>query len=320
MAYNQFESRNFNRMSVNESDGTITKTSAKKQKLLDEANWYRSLPVDLAGFAPKLHDVIQNDNDVSIVMELFPYPNLASLWLNSGSDFNMWANIIRKLFDIHHAFEKHTTAIDKSEYEYIYREKTIERIDKMRESNPVIADMMTGDDITINNHKYRNLSTLKTDIFNWIDKLIAYDRRTIVHGDFCFSNILMNPGNNSFRLVDPRGGFGKTSIYGDPRYDIAKLRHSFIGLYDFIIGDLFELKSLGDNSFVFHIDADMDIDKYEQYFDRIATEYGFDSNDIKFIESLLFLTMIPLHADKPAHQQAFYLIAIKKLNEVINGK
>lgn len=307
-------------MSVDETCGTITKTSAKKQKLLDEANWYNSLPADLAIFAPKLHNVIQKDQDVSIVMELFPYPNLASLWLKCCVDFNMWQSIIRKLFDIHHVFEKYTAAINKAEYEYIYHEKTIERIDKMRESNPVIANMMNGDYITINNQVYRNLPMLMGDMFNRIGKLIAYDRRTIVHGDFCFSNILINPENNTFRFVDPRGGFGKTSIYGDPRYDIAKLRHSFIGLYDFIIGDLFELQGCGDNSFMFHIDTDIDIDKYEQFFDGIATEYGFDGNDIKFIESLLFLTMIPLHADKPAHQQAFYLIAIKKLNEVINGK
>ena len=320
MKYSNFSAREFNHMSVDYVKGTITKKSEKKQKLLDEAYWYKSLPNDLVDFAPVVFDVIETPEDVSIVMELFPYPNLAYTGLQDCSDFDKWSNIIRELFAIHSVMEKHIADLDESEYEYIYNAKTLERLEKTRESNAPVAKMMLGDKIIINGREYHNLSVLQDAMFERIRDLIKYNRRTVVHGDFCFSNILYDAENNSFRFVDPRGGFGKTSIYGDPRYDIAKLRHSFIGLYDFIIADLFRLESSGDNSFEFYIDADIDTEKTEEFFDSICAEYGFNPDDIKFIEALLFLTMIPLHSDKPEHQKAFYLIAIKKLNEVIYGK
>ena len=53
------------------------------------------------------------------------------------------------------------------------------------------------------------------------------------------------------------------------------------------------------------------------FFDELVVEYGYDRKNIKLIEALLFLTMIPLHSDDIKRQQAFYLTAIKKLNEVL---
>ena len=63
-----------------------------------------------------------------------------------------------------------------------------------------------------------------------------------MHGDFCFSNILYDFKSQSIKVIDPRGlsGDGKEqSIYGDLRYDVAKLAHSVIGKYDFIIAGRF---------------------------------------------------------------------------------
>lgn len=320
MSYNKFESRDFNRISVDKERNTITKTSKKKQKLLDEANWYSCLPEELSPFVPKLHNVLENDDEVSIVMDLFSYPNLAYLWLKSCTDFDKWSEIIDHLFKIHNQIEQYSTDVDINELNSTYNTKTIERLKEIIQDNSEIAEMMSSNVIIINGKTYKNFSVSRGLVFEKIQDLIKYNRRTIVHGDFCFSNILMDTESNSFRFVDPRGGFGKTSIYGDPRYDIAKLRHSFVGLYDFIIADLFKLEKIGDNSFNFHVKVDLDIDKYEKFFDSIAVKYGYVPDDIKFIEGLLFLTMIPLHVDKPEHQKSFYLIAIQKLNEVIYGE
>lgn len=68
-----------------------------------------------------------------------------------------------------------------------------------------------------------------------------------MHGDFCFSNILYDSRSNRIKTIDPRGVTpnGKISIYGNIYYDIAKLSHSVIGLYDFIIAGYFKVSLNG---------------------------------------------------------------------------
>ena len=65
----------------------------------------------------------------------------------------------------------------------------------------------------------------------------------LVHGDTCFSNLLFDSRLESVKCIDPRGMLpsGKISLYGDRRYDLAKLYHSIIGGYDFIVADRFEV-------------------------------------------------------------------------------
>ena len=83
------------------------------------------------------------------------------------------------------------------------------------------------------------------DIIDDLDVDIEKDSinsTSIMHGDFCFSNILYDFKSQSIKVIDPRGlsGDGKEqSIYGDLRYDVAKLAHSVIGKYDFIIAGRF---------------------------------------------------------------------------------
>jgi GTP:adenosylcobinamide-phosphate guanylyltransferase/aminoglycoside phosphotransferase len=54
---------------------------------------------------------------------------------------------------------------------------------------------------------------------------------TVIHGDCTFSNTLVDDKNQVW-FIDPRGTFGGNKIYGDPRYDWAKLYYSAVGNYD----------------------------------------------------------------------------------------
>jgi GTP:adenosylcobinamide-phosphate guanylyltransferase/aminoglycoside phosphotransferase len=54
---------------------------------------------------------------------------------------------------------------------------------------------------------------------------------TVIHGDCTFSNTLVDDKNQVW-FIDPRGTFGGSKIYGDPRYDWAKLYYSAVGNYD----------------------------------------------------------------------------------------
>lgn len=138
-----------------------------------------------------------------------------------------------------------------------------------------------------------------------------------IHGDYCFSNILFDSSNYNFKLVDPRGRLNnEPTIYGDPRYDIAKLRHSIAGFYDFIVHGLFRLKE-NKTGFEYEIKTSVDYSILEMIFNKYAELNGYNPQEIKFIEGLLFLSMIPLHKDNFSRQKVFYLKAIELLNDTV---
>ncbi len=64
-----------------------------------------------------------------------------------------------------------------------------------------------------------------------------------MHGDFCFSNITYDFAIIRIKTIDPRGltPNNELTIYGDTQYDIAKLSHSVLGLYDWIIAGYYHV-------------------------------------------------------------------------------
>ena len=50
---------------------------------------------------------------------------------------------------------------------------------------------------------------------------------------------------------------------------------------------------------------------------KYAELNGYNPQEIKFIEGLLFLSMIPLHKDNFSRQKVFYLKAIELLNDTV---
>ena len=138
---------------------------------------------------------------------------------------------------------------------------------------------------------------------------------------YCFSNILFDSSNYCFRLIDPRGRLDKEAvIYGDPRYDIAKLRHSVVGLYDFIVQDLFKLDTISYNEFSYKIFSQNNYFNLEKVFDKYVEQYNYNNFEIKFIEGLLFLSMIPLHDDNITRQKMFYIRALEIFNSLKEEK
>ena len=53
----------------------------------------------------------------------------------------------------------------------------------------------------------------------------------LIHGDCTFSNIMLREDNTPV-LIDPRGYFGNTELYGDVAYDWVKLYYSLFSNYD----------------------------------------------------------------------------------------
>jgi len=132
----------------------------------------------------------------------------------------------------------------------------------------------------------------------------------------CFSNILYDFRSKLIKVIDPRGLVDgqKKSIYGDPRYDIAKLYHSVLGHYDFIISGYYELKQFSDYELEFSTPNSSELKAMEHQFFLILSQ-SLKSNpsnlEIMAITILLFLSMLPLHSDRPDRQTAFLANALR---------
>lgn len=312
-----FNARDFNSIQVNTDIGILTKKSIKIQKLEDEAFWFNTIPDDLKILSPRFISFSKNKDYAELSQELYGYPTLQELYLSGEVNLEDWSCIIEKLFNLHKNFEKYTIKNQTNSLNWLYYNKTFERIEQAKEQNDYWKKLFDKEIEYINGKEFKGLKLLEKDLKNKAKNISNIDNLTIMHGDFCFSNILFDSSNYIFKLIDPRGRLdNNATIYGDNRYDIAKLRHSICGLYDFIVHKMFKLNETN-SGFEYKILLTKDYSVLEKIFDDFAEKNGFIVNDIKFIEGLLFLSMIPLHKDDINRQKMFYIRAIELLNNTL---
>src|SRR3990170_5406313 len=307
--------RSFNSLILNHSKGIVTKKSDNKEKIKQELLWYLNLPAGLKKYSPKLIDYENSKTNVGYSLELCSYPTLADLFVNLSLDLKTWEKVIGELFEIINLFKKYKKNLPYISYRYMYYEKIIERLNELKKEK-YWKDLLNEKYIYINKKKYKNINLILEKIKKTVDLLFDKNEMSFVHGDLCLSNILYDKKKKVFKFIDPRGSFGEISNYGDIKYDIAKLRHSFHGFYDFIMNDLFEIEEKGKN-FDFIIFVKKNHLKIADLLDREVIKRGYDLRKISIIESLLFLSMVPLHRESFRRQKAMFLSGIKLINEAI---
>ena len=199
-------------------------------------------------------------------LEYIPYPNIGELFLHWDIGRNTWFNIMKKL----NLLITELKSSQMNSYQrisvnagWLYSEKLKRRREEIRNSQPDTHEIVqmgwerwcskkftlkvvNGNNET--NIKTINLPSLDQSISKLIEDLVPLekDRKlSLIHGDLCFNNILVEPMSCSIKLIDPRGELPKDANwpigYGDYRYDLIKILHSSRYLYDVIVNDLFEI-------------------------------------------------------------------------------
>ncbi|MDW8464030.1 MAG: hypothetical protein RML10_10715 [Geminocystis sp.] len=180
---------------------------------------------------------------------------------------------------------------------------------------------MTKDSIKINGNYYRNFCDIKEDVYSIIGANTNIEDMSMIHGDLCFSNILIDIDNMIIKLVDVRGEFCKKDIFGDIRYDIAKISHSSIGGYENILFGFYDLKFIGsDIEFEIHSISNQQRENHIRLTLALIEELGYDPNLIMLITGLLFISMTPLHSEDRDRQLAQYINGVIILNNALDGK
>ena len=310
------QSRYFNSLYIHPVLNTITKESDFDEKLRNELKWYEDLPSELSVLAPRILQKSEKEGRLVFTQEYYGYPTLSELFLYSDLTSDSWHGIVRKLLEIVNEFSKYPTQLKAEELLEIYLNKTHERLGLLFLEEPAWKILFEAKTIWINEKEYRGFYQLELSLKDYVENLVKKVKPGILHGDLCFSNILFDINSQIVKLIDPRGSFGRIGIYGDQRYDMAKLRHSIHGLYDYIVSDLFEV-SVSDLNINFAIFANEIPPAVTLDFDRQLVENGFNPDEIQFIEGLLFISMLPLHKDKPHRQQVMFAQGMIFINEII---
>lgn len=308
--------RYFNALDVDPVLGTITKRSSHPEKIVEEIQWYLTVPDELKILSPRVLRYSLEPGNVSITQEYYGYPTLAELYVYGDLHADTWRFIVKRCAEIHRELKRYAGHVDAEDYGAMYVDKTEQRLANLRNSDPVWAERLGRDDLVVNGQKLQGLDRLQPALRQAAAKLFRQDDVAIIHGDLCFSNILFDVGSQVLRLVDPRGSFGRTGIYGDAKYDVAKLRHSICGRYDFLTADMFRVEQEADRIDV-TVYSDPLHEEVAAFFDEWIRSLGYDVRDIELVEGLLFVSMIPLHADAPQRQLAMFARGLELLNRVL---
>ena len=307
------QSRFFNSLKVDPVLNTITKVSTDDAKLQDELAWYQALPDELKVLTPRIVNHQRANGGLEVVQEYYGYPTLAELYVFGDLPADAWRSTLHRVMAIHQHLRRYEGPVPPGDIVEMYSSKTIERLRVLAAGSAEWAAQLERTDVSLNGRPLRNLPALRSAIDRKAHELSESTSGSIIHGDFCFSNILFDFPNQIIRLIDPRGSFGAKGIYGDPRYDMAKLRHSVCGRYDFIVADMFTIQ-VDDGSARAEICGDATAVAVAEMFDDMLTAAGYDLDAIRFIEGLLFLSMLPLHQGKPLRQQMMYFTGLNLLN------
>ena len=306
--------RSFNDLCI--ENGVVRKASKQSEKIQAEAYWFISLPHLLKRYVPQFIRQGSADERQFYELEYLPHLPLNELYVHCNLPLLFWQRIFNlannTLTDFQHAVELTDLQKEKIQYDYtqLVTEKTFNRLSEFSIGLGYGPDIISKP-TSLNGNKLPSLKQIAIDCQAAALRLPTLPG--VFHGDFCFSNILYDSRSNLLKLLDPRGfnADQELTIFGDMRYDVAKFIHSLIGLYDHIIAGLYTLHESAPLSFEFEIYQDATVITIQQYAHKNLLLLGINIHQIMPIVILLFLSMLPLHVDRPERQKALLANALR---------
>lgn len=318
-------SRAYNQFSIDAVKGTITKSS-ETERILDEMMYLHNISdTSQSIYFPRILSV-NKTLPYSFTSELYDYKDLGK-YLIGDEYMASWdapfttINAILSDFDTV-SIPDHMISYDIQEINANARAMYIDKTEKEYDAlvrlfaekypnfNP---NMFTNHGYEINGVLCDNFYLIWPSVKSYIESNLLTYTPVMIHGDCCLSNLLYGESHNVVRFVDPRGSFGVKGIYGDRRYDIAKLYHSVDGKYEFIINDKFELSV---SATQYRMSYSRNDNPGKSAFEEIILS-KYNMKDIKIIQGCIFISMAARHYDSLPRQEAMYFIGVKLLNEAM---
>ncbi len=210
-------------------------------------------------------------------MEYIQGKNIYECHLEKTERTEILKKLIGTLETLHHA---KSVPADSFSMKEAYYTKTMKRIDRIENLVPFARER----EIEINGRVCRNIFYHREELEKKLEELTC-DRFAFIHGDCTFSNLMLREDLSPV-LIDPRGYFGFTELYGDVRYDWAKLYYSLVGNYDrFNLKD-FSLE-IGEKEVSLSIKSNGWEDLEDTFFDLT----GADRDEIRLLHAVIWLSL-----------------------------
>lgn len=301
--------RAFNSLEI--KNNILRKTGSPARKIEAEALWLQDIPNQLKVYSPQLLSHGTLDSNYFYNIEYLSIMPLNELFVHGKKPAKDWSFIFDKIFAF--IYEAANTELNASnlrsieaDFKGLVIDKTYYRINQysIDKNFELDNELLCNGIVSPSIREIVNACSLKI--------LQLESLPGVIHGDLCLSNILFDSRSEQIKLIDPRGlNFSNDITFlGDQKYDLAKLAHSIIGLYDLIISDRFAYSEVTNYEFSLGFYLDNEVIEIQ----NILLDFEFKGviiRDIVPLVILLFISMLPLHNDREDRQKAMLANAVR---------
>ena len=298
--------RPFNSMEY-EGDKVIKRgiTEQGRKIAVDEIAWYKhvrdlgysNIPL-IYGYEPLTMKRVKGRN-------IYEYDTL-----DTEQKQGILKGIIKALKELHALEPPQEASIPDCEENYIT--KTFDRLSQVQSLIPFAG----SEHIVVNGRRCRNVFFLKDELTERVKGIYPKEFR-LIHGDCTFSNMMFDTFDMQAVLIDPRGYFGKTKLYGDVDYDWAKLYYSLKGDYDQFNLKRFSL-DINDSDVVLHINSNNWSDMEELFFESIKDDSGSEFK-IRLLHAIIWLSLTTYAWDDYDSICGAFYNGVYKLSEALGA-
>ena len=209
--HNKVENNKFNKIIKHNN---IIKKSGPYSILKGEIYYYQNLPLSIKSFFPELYNYDKANEVIELSMEYIKGIPLFYLYKNkliNPSHIDKLFNVLQKIHNCG------TITISEQNIKNNYIKKTQDRYNK-------------------NDYFFEDSDEIFKQVIHKLETHYKPQITGIIHGDFWFSNIILDYDDN-IKLIDMKGQVdGVLTLNGDIYYDYGKFLQSILG-YDLIIND-----------------------------------------------------------------------------------
>lgn len=323
-----------------------TATGPGYKKLVEEINWIGSLSKESSRYFPQ---ILKHEISPEQAMYEMPYwgKSICRLIIDGELSSELAVSAIEQIVNqMNNSLYNRVSSNEVGDYvDRFHVNKVRERIEETKTKSENLAQLISQPALSINGREYYNISHY-LDLIQQnehIRMLLTPPCMVDVHGDFHFDNILLDPSrlpdqyqDLNFMLIDPRG----MKEGNDLAYEMAKLLHSSVGLYDY--GHYF------DDNIQIKIDSSgkvPDVTFYPLLHDTVTRKYiGIFDQMHKYLEkdslfkgigvgdswrcrvlfqlANVYASLVPFHINKDIGDKRgifYYLMAIKAYDNALKA-